>query len=529
MKERHANRMLGIFLGLAMLLIGLSILCNHSRIPSHTLQSVQPDSVKKLANGGSVVNLTLDKSLKKRSTIAFFTSHQYVSVYVDGVEIYSLNETAGIWGHTTGNIWNFILLPEDTLHVTVQVSPCYPETADASITYYAGNGREMYAEILRKALPPCIVSLIIMMVGIYILVYWWLAHKSGDIDATLLYLGVFSVLLGLWAANETDVAVLLLDNRYACSFAAFILLMAMPIPFILFVRSFLDLGDKKIWRVFCDASMAMCVTSCVLHFTGIREFRQSLVLTHIIIVGVLIYLTCAIIFKIVKRQADRRLLTCIAALVLVIIASVADLIHFYHTGGNTGIFGRISFLIFIAILGVESARKTIVMLKKGRRSKELEQFAFNDTMTGLYNRNAYNYYVKSESDIANTMVVTYDLNNLKKCNDEHGHNAGDTYIIQTAQIIENIFEKYGKCYRIGGDEFCCIIGNASKCPIDRLIQKMHEELVFLNNKKLIPIRAEIACGYAVAETGDDGIESIRERADAMMYRDKSWLKQQLAM
>lgn len=456
-KEQRANIMLGIFLGMAIVLMLLATICNHSKISYNHLQKVEPDSVDKLSDGGSVVELTLDESLKKRTTVAFFTSHQYVDVYVDGREVYSLKETAGRWGHTTGNVWNFILLPVDTTHLTVKISPCYPETADESLTYYVGNGREIYTGIMRQSLPTFIISFIILIVGIYMLGYWLLVRKSGDVDATLLYLGLFSVLLGLWTANETDFAALLLVNRHASTFAAFILLMVMPIPFVLFVRSFLDLGDRQIWRIFCDFSMVMCVISGVLHFTGI--------------------------------------------------------------------WGRVSFLIFIAILGVESASKTLVMLKKGRMAKELEQFALNDSMTGLYNRNAYSYYVQSEPDIANAMVVTFDLNNLKKCNDEHGHNAGDEYIIHTAQIIESVFEKYGKCYRIGGDEFCCVVPEAQKCPIDRLIQIMHEELVFLNNKKIIPTRAEIACGYAVVEDGDDGIEQIRERADVMMYRDKNRLKQ----
>lgn len=517
--------MLGCFLGMAILLMLLAMICNHSKVSYNHLQKVEPDSVEKLADGGSVVELTLDESLKKRTTVAFFTFHQYVDAYVNGREVYSLKETAGRWGHTTGNVWNFVLLPENTAHLTVKLSPCYPETANASLTYYVGNGREIYMEIMRESLPTFIISLIIMMVGIYMLVYWWLVRKSGDIDATLLYLGLFTVLLGTWTANETDVATLVLVNSYACTFGSFVLLMAMPIPFILFVRCFLDLGDRKIWRVFCDLSMVMCVISCVLHFTGIWEFRQSLILTHIVIVGVLIYLAGAIIIKIIKKQVNRRLRVCIGALILVILASIADLITYYKVGGNTGIWGRISFLIFIAILGVESASKTLSMLERGRRAKELEQFALNDTMTGLYNRNAYNHYVKSAPDITDTMIVTFDLNNLKKCNDEYGHNAGDEYIIHTAQIIESIFEKYGKCYRIGGDEFCCIVPDANKCQIDRLIQRMHGELVFLNNKKIIPIRAEIACGYAVMEAGDDGIEQIRERADLMMYRDKSRLKQ----
>ena len=524
-KERSANIMLGAFLGIAMLLIILATICNHDKVSFEHLQKVEPDSVEKMADGGSVVELTLDERLKKRTTVAFFTSHQYVDAYVDGQKIYSLKETAGKWGHTTGNVWNFVLLPVNTTHLTVKISPCYPETANASLTYYVGNGREIYTGIMRKSLPTVIISFIILIVGIYMLAYWWLVHKSGDIDATLMYLGLFSIFLGLWTANETDVAVLLMVNLYASTFAAFILLMVMPVLFVMFVRCFLDLGDKKIWRILCDTSMIVCAISCVLHFTGIWEFRQSLILTHILIVGGLIYLTCAIVIKIVKKQVDRRLRTCIMALVLVIIASIADLINYYKVGGNTGIWGRISFLIFIAILGVESASKTLSMLKRGRRAKELEQFALNDTMTGLYNRNAYNHYVKSAPDITDTMIVTFDLNNLKKCNDEHGHNAGDEYIIHTAQIIESIFEKYGKCYRIGGDEFCCIVPDANKCQVERLIQRMHEELVFLNNKKIIPIRAEIACGYAVMEAGDDGIEQIRERADIMMYRDKSRLKQ----
>ncbi len=524
-KEQRVNIILGSFLGILILLMLLAMICDHSKVSHDHLQKVEPDSVEKLADGGSVVELTIDKSVKKCTTVAFCTPHQYVDVYVDGRDVYSLKETAGRWGHTTGHVWNFVLLPVNTTHLTVKLSPCYPETANALLTYYVGNGHEIYMGLMRQSLPTFIISFIILIVGIYMLGYWLLVCKSEDVDATLLYLGLFSVILGLWTANETDFVKLLLVNQHATTFAAYILLMAMPIPFVLFVRSFLDFDDKNIWRVFCGFSMVMCVISCVLHFTGIWELRQSLILTHIVIVGLLIYLTRAIVFKFVKRQVGRRLRTCIAALILVILASIADLINYYKVGGNTGIWGRISFLIFIVILGVESASKTASMLRRDRRVKELEQFALNDTMTGLYNRNAYNYYVKSAPDIADTMIVTFDLNNLKKCNDEHGHSAGDDYIIQTAQIIESIFEKQGKCYRIGGDEFCCVISNASKCQIDRLIQQMHGELVVLNNKKILPIRAEIACGYAMAEETDDGIEKIRERADAMMYRDKSRLKQ----
>lgn len=97
------------------------------------------------------------------------------------------------------------------------------------------------------------------------------------------------------------------------------------------------------------------------------------------------------------------------------------------------------------------------------------------------------------------MVVTFDLNNLKSCNDNYGHRVGDAYIINAARIIENIFERYGKCYRIGGDEFCCIIPKGKSVDIERVIRKLYHDVDVLNNKRIIPTEVGIACGYAVLQ------------------------------
>jgi len=78
---------------------------------------------------------------------------------------------------------------------------------------------------------------------------------------------------------------------------------------------------------------------------------------------------------------------------------------YYKTSNDVGVFGRISFLIFIVVLGIESARQTVARLKKGRRVEELEQFALNDSMTGMYNRNAYDYFVKNEKDFEGYILI----------------------------------------------------------------------------------------------------------------------------
>ena len=68
-----------------------------------------------------------------------------------------------------------------------------------------------------------------------------------------------------------------------------------------------------------------------------------------------------------------------------------------------------------------------------------------DSLTGVKNKHAY---VEAESSLNDAIskhssspfaVAVFDINNLKKVNDEHGHNAGDELIKEGCGLICNIF------------------------------------------------------------------------------------------
>ena len=73
----------------------------------------------------------------------------------------------------------------------------------------------------------------------------------------------------------------------------------------------------------------------------------------------LIYVFAVIITKIVKHQVDHRFKSCVGALALISVATIVDMGRFYKTSNNAGIFGNVSFLIFIVALGIESAKQAI--------------------------------------------------------------------------------------------------------------------------------------------------------------------------
>ena len=61
------------------------------------------------------------------------------------------------------------------------------------------------------------------------------------------------------------------------------------------------------------------------------------------------------------------------------------------------------------------------------------------------------------SNNENFGIFSFDLNNLKKINDNMGHTYGDDLISGFARILKETFEKEAVVGRMGGDEFIVII------------------------------------------------------------------------
>ena len=127
-------------------------------------------------------------------------------------------------------------------------------------------------------------------------------------------------------------------------------------------------------------------------------------------------------------------------------------------------------------------------------------------------------------DPENFVVAVLDLNNLKYCNDNLGHEMGDKYIRDSAEIIRNTFGTIGNCYRMGGDEFYCLIPQGGKASC-REQQSAMERMVDEYNAKSQDVTIAIACGFARYDNRIDyDLNSTAKRADQLMYQNKEEMK-----
>ncbi len=143
---------------------------------------------------------------------------------------------------------------------------------------------------------------------------------------------------------------------------------------------------------------------------------------------------------------------------------------------------------------------------------KLTKLSSIDVLTGLYNRNRLNSYMKEVSELedAPTALVFSDINGLKKVNDNEGHLAGDHLIKLAALTLTSVFTEE-KIFRVGGDEFVVILRNVSEEQVHEYLDKLH--------KKAKKNEVSFAVGYAMTNKSKD-IESLLKAADENMYNDK---------
>lgn len=463
-----------------------------------------------------------------QNDFAFFTKHQYIKVYSNDELIYSYAYDGGIWGHTTGASWNFIDIPYEATELKVVLTAAYDLVKNDIPPFFIGDKLGIFQDIYKASIPTLLISLLILIFGIILITYWvFLVHRF-DINKSLFYLGFLSALIGIYLLNETEAAVIGIHHRTACIQITYLTLMTLSPTGIIFIKEFLGTVENKIWKLLCVASLIEFLVCVALQFLNIYDLRETLFVTHLIILLTGIYLTATLIIKLYQHEYSSMLKASLLGVIILVASVLLNLMMYYANTSvsDTSIITRLGFLLFILILSREAARSSLELMKKGRQTEVYQKLAIKDMLTGLNNRNAYMSDINALTSYHDIMIISFDLNDLKKCNDNLGHGEGDLYLLNAAKILREVFSPYGSCYRIGGDEFCVLIKNASQCPIGHLTAILETKEKQFNVDHPI-YNMHISLGYAIYNHMIDAdLEQTRNRADAIMYEHKRKSKEE---
>ncbi len=165
--------------------------------------------------------------------------------------------------------------------------------------------------------------------------------------------------------------------------------------------------------------------------------------------------------------------------------------------------------------------------------RKVEQQAYTDFLTGLYNRMCCEKDLAAQIHAAKrngeTGALLYlDLDNFKQVNDGLGHQYGDVLLQSISNALQRVEGLEGSCYRLGGDEFVVIISPEAYKQVDRIMEDVHD--IFQRPWYLKDEDYYCTASMGIVTFPDSGetVDELVKKADIAMYRAKKGGKNSLA-
>lgn len=125
-----------------------------------------------------------------------------------------------------------------------------------------------------------------------------------------------------------------------------------------------------------------------------------------------------------------------------------------------------------------SMKKKLKQEYAQRERAKLEKLVYIDHMTGLYNRHYLDIWERDflESRSDQVTFLTADCNDLKRINDEFGHEAGDQLLTETSDLLCKYFTApTHTVFRMGGDEFLVLCREEAADAVRKAMDEMLRE------------------------------------------------------
>lgn len=467
--------------------------------------------------GEVTLRTTLDYSFAGNTspTLILQANHTFMTFVLDGVELYRVEPR----GHSLGNYFVHIPLPTQMENAPLEIKISVPENGQKRVQIpaitIAAEG-QFIKELVRDCLPSLVLNTMILFCGVLMLLLALLDRKHTDAPRMLLR-GILALNCALYFMCETACVVYLLEAPrfiYHLDMLSFALLGP---PLLILMGTEMSGWRKRLLNVLAALGVVNAAVQATLAFAGVAELRAMLSVTHLTQIVSILAMAVCLIYGLARKEKNRVLYTGI----IIVVGGAVDMVLFLTEQNESNVFFlKIALLIYFLQQLVQFVR--LLMEQSAERAREVyyKALAMQDPMTRCYSRAAFEIDKQEWKGGSVRTVFFLDLNNLKEVNDQYGHQEGDRLIRAFGEILSQVFQAVGKCYRVGGDEFWIFCDGLEPLRAAAMVRTAAEATAAYNQKNSTAAPLRYAVGLAdTGETKGD-LEQALRLADQRMYRDK---------
>jgi diguanylate cyclase (GGDEF)-like protein len=218
------------------------------------------------------------------------------------------------------------------------------------------------------------------------------------------------------------------------------------------------------------------------------------------------------------------------AVVAVSAISIAGTLHGYGPYAGDDPSGSLVLLqAFIGVVGVMTHMVAATVVERNQVEKELEKArdemttqATTDSLTGLANYRKFVDVIDKEKDRSDRTgrsfaLVLFDMDDLKRINDTHGHLAGTAALRRVGTLLKVHCRTIDTAVRYGGDEFALVLPDTDSEGARQMANRVAERI------RKDGEQPPISVSFGIALYPNDGctIKDVFQKSDQELYRMKS--------
>lgn len=474
-----------------------------------------------------VIQGKLPKEYIDAAMMQFNVQHAAIDLYIERKLIYSEGQETYRKNDFIGGSYNWMPVPSDyegkTFRLELRISENNAFHSLAPIKFQ--SERVLIRNFIVDNLVQIIIAVLLLCVSILLVSANVLIGKRRWKNKSLLYVGAIACMTSFWILSNTGVISFFIDNLSKVAEIEYIMDYSI-LPF-LFLYALEILKEKRIrdaMKVCVVASTTFVVLAVSLHYLHIVHLSQVVFIQQILLIvgfGIMM-LEMVLSKKVIYTPSQKIQLGGIYTVCTILVVDVIRLVIFKKIAHNNLFeyesFLPIAVLFLVVSFCIDSMYRVGQAFYEAGEKKMLEEIAYTDALTGIANRakciERFSFYNNKVQELC---IITFDLNEFKRVNDEFGHLRGDALLIQFATLLKQTYEEIGFLGRMGGDEFLVVLENCEEEFILETLQQLSRQCSEHKEQEI-----SFAYGYA-CNTSDATVDiwGLYEAADQSMYQCKN--------
>ncbi len=471
-----------------------------------------------------------------RRTICFFTHHQNAVLFLNGIELYRFTlEGNPPWLKSFRSLYHIVNLPivQDST-VCLEVDGLIKEREGEFNEVYMGDRSTILYRLMTNRADKLGLGISLAIFGVIVMLLGFTTISSVNSegrDLSLVYLGMTGLCLGVWQLEESRCLQFFFGNQALHWCLEYMLQFGILSFALLFIRSVTPVRMTGVTNVFTGIILYFAGLELVLQLTGTLQITSSALLLYILFISLSFYIAFLIVFTLKFSNRLLKLVFCVSMGVSILLFLTVILMGSKRSKNSTDFWLTIALIFMFFSLSVVVYQKTLEKFETMKEAKLYEKLALVDFNTGVSSKTAWFYLVEKfdyETHVGRIYcLIMFDMNNLKKLNDTLGHLVGDKVINAFCDCMRETFGDKGEIYRIGGDEFICLLEGMDEDDVKKLLAEFDRRVA---NQKETDHKFTVAYGWTMFKprSRDDFI-AAQQRADSLMYDMKKRMKAQSAM